>query len=145
MAQRYSALALLARRACEGDGGLGSSAVVILGAALHAMVEAERTARIRVEPGRRSSARIVQRVAYRLGLLSIPAGNIKLGTPKLRAGSNVCDLLTPRRMIDSSQRRWDFAEPLSRECPRPRSSGTANRRRTAVRRLRVRPESAQEV
>ena len=100
MAQHESALSELARRLTEVDGRLASSIGEIVGAALQEMIEAELTARIGAEPGERSPARTVQRNGHRPKLLSTPAGDIEVGIPKLRKGSNFCELLEPRRRID---------------------------------------------
>lgn len=80
MAQCDSALIVFARRTCDVGGGLASSAGVIFDADLQAMIEAGLTARIRVEPGKRSSTRMVERNGHSPGLLSTPAGNIRLGS-----------------------------------------------------------------
>ena len=100
MAQHDFALSELARRLTGVDGTLATSIGEILGAALQELIEAELTARIGAEPGERSPARTVQRDGHRPKLLSTLAGDIEVGIPKLRKGSNSCELLDPRRRID---------------------------------------------
>jgi len=92
----------LASRLTGTDASLASSLSDILTAALQELIEAELTACIGAEPGERSLTRTAQRNGHRPKLLSTPAGDLEVGTPKLRTGSFVLELLERRRRIDKA-------------------------------------------
>jgi putative transposase len=67
---------------------------------LHALIDAEATARIGAERLERTSIRTTQRNGTRDRLLATKAGDLELKIPKLRQGSFVPSILERRRRID---------------------------------------------
>jgi putative transposase len=100
MALDQSALSDLLAALRAGDGV--DQVRVIAEWALQQLIEAEATERIGAGRYERSPGRVTERNGHRPRTVSTLAGDLRVGIPKLRAGSFFPSLLEPRRRIDQA-------------------------------------------